>query len=131
MIWLIIAGLCAGVISGMGIGGGTILIPALTLLLGLPQKTAQAINLLYFIPTASVALWQHHKSKRIEKKLLMGLILGGLLGALAGAILANWISGEYLGKGFGIFLTIIGVMEVFKKPMKKEGNKTQKDKDGK
>lgn len=126
MIWLIIAGLCAGVISGMGIGGGTILIPALTLLLGLPQKTAQAINLLYFIPTASVALWQHQKSKRIEKKLLIGLILGGLLGALGGAILANWISGEYLGKGFGVFLAIIGIMEVFKKPIKKGQSKGQK-----
>ena len=49
---LILIGLISGIISGMGIGGGTILIPALTIILSMEQNTAQAINLIYFIPTA-------------------------------------------------------------------------------
>lgn len=116
MIILIIMGVCAGIVSGMGIGGGTILIPALTLLIGLGQKTAQGINLMYFIPTALVALYQHFKSERIRKDLLIGLIMGGIIGALSGSLIANWLHPMYLRKGFGVFLLCIGIMEGFKKP---------------
>lgn len=51
----------------MGIGGGTILIPIMTIFLGFDQKTAQAVNLIYFIPTAITALTIHIKNKQIEK----------------------------------------------------------------
>ena len=56
MIYLILAGLVSGIISGMGIGGGIILIPILTIFLGFDQKVAQGITLLYFIPTAIFSL---------------------------------------------------------------------------
>lgn len=59
MNWLlyIVAGAVSGVLSGMGIGGGVLLIPALVLLGGVAQHSAQGINLLYFLPTAMGALW--------------------------------------------------------------------------
>ena len=63
---LILIGLISGIISGMGIGGGTILIPALTIILNMEQKTAQAINLIYFIPTAVTAVITHLKANNIE-----------------------------------------------------------------
>ena len=63
MIGFIIVGFFSGIISGMGIGGGTILIPAITILWGVDQKVAQITNLIYFIPTASIALILHIKNK--------------------------------------------------------------------
>ena len=86
MNWLlyILAGAASGVLSGMGIGGGVLLIPALVLLGGIAQHSAQGINLLYFLPTAIGALWIHRKERQLEKKVLPMLIVGGVLGAAAG-----------------------------------------------
>lgn len=111
---LIITGFIAGIISGMGIGGGTILIPALTIFLSTEQKTAQAINLIYFIPTAVVAIITHEKQGNIEKKIIKPLIVTGIIGAAAGALLMNVVSHSILRTGFGIFLAILGVMEIAK-----------------
>ena len=66
MIWVIVIGIVSGMISGMGIGGGTILIPALLFLQDMNQQQAQGINLIYFIPTAVIALITHIKNKNIE-----------------------------------------------------------------
>ncbi|WP_330404406.1 sulfite exporter TauE/SafE family protein [Vallitalea okinawensis] len=125
MITLILIGFIAGIVSGMGIGGGTILIPALTLIIALPQKTAQGINLLYFIPTATVALCAHIKAKRIRKDLLIGLIIGGIAGAVIGSLLANALEPEYLRKGFGVFLLVMGLSEIFKKASNQSKEKKQ------
>ncbi len=110
----VIVGFCSGIISGMGIGGGAILIPALILLQNIDQQVAQGINLLYFLPTAAVSLIVHIKNKNVEFK--TALILGGsgVLGAICGSLLAVRISGGLLSKLFGIFLFLIGVYEVFK-----------------
>ena len=62
---LITTGFLSGIIGGMGIGGGTILIPIMTIFLGFDQKTAQAVNLIYFIPTAITALTIHVKNRQI------------------------------------------------------------------
>ena len=76
---LIITGFLSGIIGGMGIGGGTILIPIMTIFLGFDQKTAQAVNLIYFIPTAITALTIHIKNKQIEKNNLWLLIVFGIM----------------------------------------------------
>ena len=65
MIWVVVIGFFSGIISGMGIGGGTILIPALILILELDQHQAQGVNLIYFIPTAVVALITQTKNKNV------------------------------------------------------------------
>lgn len=113
-IILVLTGFIAGIISGMGIGGGTILIPALTLFMDMEQKTAQAVNLFYFIPTAVIAIITHIKHKRIEKKFLKPLVFMGLIGAAAGAVTMNFISPSTLSWAFGIFLLILGVLEIIK-----------------
>lgn len=128
MIIVVLTGLITGIISGMGIGGGTILIPVLTLLMGVAQKSAQGINLLNFLPTATVALYCHIKAGRVRKDLWLGLVLGGVLGALLGSWLANSLQPEYLRKGFGVFLFCIGVSEVLKKGSKEEQEKKEKKK---
>ena len=114
MIANIIIGFCSGIISGMGIGGGAILIPALILLQNLEQQVAQGINLLYFLPTAIVSLIVHLRKKHVEIK--TALIIGGsgVLGAIGGSLLAVRLSGDFLGRIFGFFLLLIGVWEVIK-----------------
>lgn len=114
MIILILTGFLSGIISGMGIGGGTILIPALTIILDMEQKTAQAINLFYFIPTALIAVITHIRHKRIEKSLFKPLIFTGLTGAAAGTVTMNFISPSALSFAFGIFLFVLGSLEIIK-----------------
>ncbi|MCL2362277.1 MAG: sulfite exporter TauE/SafE family protein [Defluviitaleaceae bacterium] len=116
MSWLVyvLAGLASGVVCGMGIGGGIILIPALTLFLGMEQQAAQKINLLYFIPTAAIALRSHSKSGNIEKSGLVRLTVYGIIGAIAGAFVAINIDGGYLRKGFAIFLLCMATYELVK-----------------
>ena len=121
MNWLlyILAGAASGVLSGMGIGGGVLLIPALVLLGGIAQHSAQGINLLYFLPTAIGALWIHRKEGQLEKKVLPMLIVGGILGAAAGGWIANLLEGDILRKIFGVFVAIMGILEIRKGMAKK------------
>lgn len=116
----IISGFAAGIISGMGIGGGTILIPALSIFLSIDQHTAQGVNLLYFIPTAVVALFVHIKNKAIDYKIAIPIILSGIAGAIGGSALALVIHAKLLKKLFGGFLFFMGIYEICKKDKQKE-----------
>lgn len=114
----VLIGLCSGIISGMGIGGGTILIPALVLFLNLEQHAAQGVNLIYFIPTAIVALWVHIKNRSVNFRVALSIIISGVIGAVGGSLLADIISAGLLRKLFGIFLFAMGIYEFFKKDKK-------------
>lgn len=127
MMWgVALVGFCAGIISGMGIGGGTILIPALLFLTDISQQQAQGINLVYFIPTALVALFIHRRQGNLSAKLAKPLALLGLAGAAAGAWLAVSLESAVLRRLFGGFLFLMGLSELCKKRPpenpKKEGN---------
>ena len=112
---LIIIGFFSGIISGMGIGGGTILIPSLVLFIGLNQLEAQGINLIVFIPIAIVALITHRKEGNLDFKYGKFLIVGGIFGAIIGSLIAIRLKPDILRKYFGIFLAVIGLYEFFKK----------------
>lgn len=103
MLGVLLAGLLAGIVSGMGIGGGAILIPVILWVTDVTQQQAQGVNLLYFLPTAAVALVTHVKNGSVETPVAKSLIWTGLLGAAAGALLALWLEGELLRKLFGGF----------------------------
>lgn len=123
MMWgVALVGFCAGIISGMGIGGGTILIPALLFLTDISQQQAQGVNLIYFIPTAVTALITHQKKGSLDWKTAKPLAALGLAGAAAGAFLAVSLQSELLRKIFGGFLFLMGLSEIFKKK-KSEGEK--------
>ena len=115
MMWVALVGFCAGIISGMGIGGGTILIPALLFLTDITQQQAQGVNLIYFIPTAITALITHQKKGSLDWKMAKPLAVLGLVGAAAGAFLAVSLESELLRKIFGGFLFLMGLSEIFKK----------------
>lgn len=114
-IILFLIGLAAGTISGMGIGGGTILIPALVLFVKPEQHIAQSVNLLFFIPTAVIALIIHIKNKRVDFKMAVPIVIFGLTGAFIGSRLALTLQGTDLRKWFGIFLLAMGAYEMFRK----------------
>ncbi|HHW47489.1 MAG TPA: sulfite exporter TauE/SafE family protein [Clostridiaceae bacterium] len=112
---LFLIGLVSGIVSGMGIGGGTILIPALVIFVKPEQHVAQSVNLLFFIPTAIVALIIHIKNKHIDFKTALPIIITGLIGAYLGSRLAVSMAGNTLRKWFGVFLLVMGVYEILRK----------------
>jgi len=115
---IILIGLAAGIISGMGIGGGAILLPALVIFVQPEQHVAQSVNLLFFIPTAIVALTIHIKHKNVDFKMGIPILIFGLGGAVLGSKIALAIDGEILRKIFGFFLLAMGLYEMLGKKKK-------------
>ena len=105
-------GIASGIISGLGIGGGTLLIPALVILFGIAQQEAQNINLIYFIPTAIMAVVTHLKNGNIMKKEAVSLALWGLPAAALGSFIAIMVDAMWLKRGFGFFLLAMGIYEL-------------------
>lgn len=112
MIMLVIIGFLSGIITGMGLGGGIMLIPALTMLLDFEQKAAQGINLIYFIPTSIIALFVHIKNKNVDFKIATPLIVWGVAGAIAGSLLAGKLPSDILRKIFAYLLLAAGVYQI-------------------
>ncbi len=115
MMLLVFIGLLSGIISGMGIGGGTVLIPATVMLTNISQQSVQGINLIYFIPTAVIALITHFKNGNVEKPVVKPIVLYGLIGAVMGSLLAVKLDSGVLRKIFAIFLIFMGINELRKK----------------
>lgn len=109
----VLAGLLCGVLSGLGIGGGTLLMVWMTAVTGLEQTAAQGINLLYFIPTALCALVFHIKNRLIRWRIVLPAIGAGCLTAAGAAWLATALDTELLRKLFGGFLLLVGLGELF------------------
>ena len=108
---LILFGFLAGIIGGMGMGGGTVLVPLLSFL-DISQKTIQAINLISFLPMCCVALGFHAKNKLIDSKHVLWLIIPAILMAVAGALLADKADNKVLRLCFAVFLIGVGVWQL-------------------
>ena len=106
-------GFISGIVSGTGRGGGTILILCLSIFLEINQKTAQATNLIFFIPTSIAAIYINMKKKNINIKLAKQIIFWGIIGTIIGALIAQKINVTVLKKMFGIFLAIIAIHEIY------------------
>lgn len=113
IILLAVSGIAAGILGGMGMGGGTILIPLLTIFFNVGQKEAQAINLVAFIPMAIVSLAIHIKNKRVKKEGLLWIIVPAVLTSVGGGFAAQAVNGEVLKRIFGGFLLLLSVVQFF------------------
>ena len=111
LIYLMIAGFLSGIIGGMGMGGGTLLIPILTIFLNFQQKNAQAINLLAFIPMSLGSLIIHMKNKLVDFKVGIPIIITGIVFSILGSCLASILNNQLLQKIYAIFLLIVGVYQ--------------------
>lgn len=109
----VLIGIVSGIVSGTGMGGGTILIFLLTFMLGIEQHVAQATNLIFFIPTAIVAIMVNLKNKNIDMRLAILISVFGILGAIVGANISIHIDVAILKKCFGIFLAIVTINEIY------------------
>lgn len=113
MTGAVLAGFAAGVLTGAGIGGGTLLLVWLTNFGGLEQRQAQGINLLYFLLTAPPALYGHLKNGLVDKPLALRAGAAGVLAAAITAFLTADLDTELLRKAFGVFTVLVGLREVF------------------
>lgn len=108
----IIFGVLSGIISGTGMGGGTLLIFLLITINGLNLHVAQACNLIFFIPTSIAAIIVNIKNKNIDYKLACIIILFGIIGAIIGAQIAVNTNTASLKKYYGVFILLITINEI-------------------
>lgn len=113
-----VVGFLTGVLASMGLGGGFILVVWLTIFEDMPQRAAQGVNLLFFLPTALLSLMFHIKNHLIDKTLVKKLALGGLFGAVLGTYGAQLIDNSALRKLFALFLLAFGLRELFSRKAK-------------
>lgn len=108
----ILAGLVTGILSGFGIGGGSLLMLYLTLVEHLPQTAAAGVNLLYFICCAPAALISHIKNRLVEQRAVVWCTLAGLPTTAAASLLAGATDVSLLRRLFGVLLLYIGIKEL-------------------
>ncbi len=106
----------SGFIASLGLGGGMVLIIYLAIFTQMGQLEAQGINLIFFIPIALVSIILHTKSKLIIWKKLLPSILTGVAAAIIFSLIASMLGSEILSKIFSVFIIIIGIKELIKKP---------------
>ncbi len=123
---LFLSGMAGGILGGMGMGGGTALIPLLTLVCGVPQPVAQGLNLASFLPMSVMALSVHAAGGLLERRGLVPLIASALAFSVLFSLLAAVLPAAALRKGFGLFLVILSFFQLpgaFKEMKKSNKNR--------
>ncbi len=123
MILYILFGVVFGIVGGMGLGGGIVLIPCLTLFLAVNQHEAQAMTLFAYIPMALFALVSHIKQKNVRLRQALFLTAFGCIGGVAGYFLAAAIDSDTLRKVFAAFLILVALLRVWRQEVKPQLDK--------
>lgn len=110
---VIIVGTVLGFLSGLGIGGGSLLILWLTMVLNTDPYTARGINLLFFIPSALIACLFRLKQGNLPIKRILPAILSGCSAAAVFSWISTMLDVEILKKLFGFVLIAAGLRELF------------------
>lgn len=106
-------GLCTGLVNGLlGIGGGTIAIPAMVFLLGVEQHKAHGTSLAIILPTSIISLYIYYRYNFLDWGLITKIVLSGMIGGYIGAKLMNHIPAGILRKIFGVFMALAGLRMV-------------------
>ena len=122
MNWtVIVISLLSGILGAMGLGGGSVLIIFLTGFLGTEQRQAQGINLLFFIPIATLSVIMYHRQKLINLKEILPVALPSLAGAVCGFFLLEHISAVAVSKIFGTLLIYMGIRQLLTKSKSTSG----------
>ena len=114
----VLVGTVLGVLSGLGTGGGSLLILWLTLMLGMDQETARSINLMFFIPSALVACLFRWKQGRLDIKKVLPAIIAGSIASGLFTFLSRDMDTNMLRKLFGGLLILTGLRELLYRPKK-------------
>ena len=118
LLYFVLAGVLGGVLAGMGMGGGTLTLPILVLVMGVEQITAQFANLIAFLPSGSAALLVHAKNGLIRKDNLIFMLLPSLAACVFCSFWASEANGDLLKKLFGEFLVLVAVFSLAAKIVK-------------
>ena len=106
----LILGFLGGIPAGMGMGGGTVTIPLLTLFGGVDQKIAQAANLFAFLPMSVGALKVHAENRLLKTDGILWIVFPALLLSALGSLFISYLPSELLQKAFGVFLLFLSGM---------------------
>lgn len=112
----ILVGSALGFLSGLGTGGGSLLILWLTLVLGMPQQTARLINLMFFIPSALIACVFRRQQGHLNVKKILPAILAGSISAGICGLIVKQMNISILQTLFGLLLIFTGIREVMYRP---------------
>lgn len=104
---LILVGIISGIITGIGMGGGNILILVLVAYMGVNQFVAQSTNLIFFIPTVIIAILIHIKKNNVEKDIAKKLFLPSVIGSAVGAYCTTLVDSKNLKQYLGFFLLVV------------------------
>jgi uncharacterized protein len=111
----LVIGLVAGVVSGsLGVGGGVIMVPAMVLLLGIPQSVAQGTSLLVILPTAISGVRSHYRRHNLDFQPTLWMGVVGAVTAAAGAYLAVRGDEKRLRQVFAAYLLLVGLQAVYR-----------------
>lgn len=108
-----LAGFLAGLIGGLGLGGGGVLVMFLTVFAGASQLKSQGVNLIFFIPVGLAALLLHMRNHLVDFRTALPAVLLGLGGSLAGCLLARRMGADAVRRIFGVLLGGLGLWEAF------------------
>ena len=114
----LIVGAVLGFLAGLGVGGGSLLILWLTLVLKIPADTAAGINLLFFVPTAITASLFRLKQGTLDFKRILPALMAAVASAAALTLLSGNLDAELLRKPFGILLLVTGIRDICYRPRK-------------
>ena len=111
-----LVGTALGFLSGLGVGGGSLLLLWMTLVLGADPAQARVMNLMFFLPCAIVATAFRWKQSKPDWKHILPAAGAGLLGALLGNLIAPGIDRGLLRKAFGVLFLLAGIREITFRP---------------
>lgn len=111
-----ILGLLSGILAGLAVGGGTLLVPGLVLVKGVPQHVAQGISLFIFLPTSVLAIVTHWRYGNINWGLALKLAIGSVIGAYFGAQIALRLQPPLLKRIFAVYLIGMGIYQFLHSP---------------
>lgn len=111
-VWFLIIGIISGIIAGMGMGGGTLLIPMLTLLMSVDQNLAQGINLIVFVPMAIVVCVIYFINKLVDFKNFLLIVIPAVIVSVLGSLVSFSVDKNVLRLIFGLFILLLGLIQL-------------------
>ena len=114
----LILGCVLGALAGIGVGGDSLLMLWLTLVLDIPYSNARMLNLMFFLPCAVMATLLRHKDGAVPYRKIWLAILAGCVSAVIFSLVGDRVDIALIKKGFGLLLLVTGVRELLYKDKK-------------
>lgn len=115
---ILLVGTALGFLAGLGIGGGSLLVLWLSFVMEMDPTTVRGINLLFFLPSAAIAICFRWKQGTVRWQKILPAIIAGCIAALVFSWLGGSVDVSILKKLFGIVLIGTGLRELFYRPRK-------------